>query len=163
MPSMPSFGSDHVKRLAFYWLPFIGWMTFIFLLSNTTSSTLEDVREGLPYRILRALSKQEVVHTVEFAVLAALTYRLLFSHDVRKIGYLVAVSLLGAVAYGISDEIHQGFVAGRDSSLYDVGLDALGACLGTGVAATANYTIQTFRRRKEVGTITEPRGDQRRT
>ena len=139
MPGMPSFGSDQVKRLAFYWLPFIGWMTLIFLLSNNTSSTLEIVREGLPYQILRALSTQETVHTVEFAVLAALTYRLLFSHDVRRIRYLVAVSLLGSMAYGISGEFHQGFVAGRDSSLYDVGLDALGACLGTGVTALAYY------------------------
>ena len=139
MQGMPSVRSDHLIRLAFYWLPVIGWMTFIFLLSNTTSSTLEDIREGLPYQILRALSTQETVHTVEFAVLAALTYRLLFSHDVRKIGYLAAVSLLGAVAYGISDEFHQGFVAGRDSSLYDVGLDALGACVGTGVTAAAHY------------------------
>ena len=108
---MPSVRSDHLIRLAFYWLPVVGWMTFIFLLSNTTSSTLEDVREGLPYQILRTLSTQETVHTVEFAVLAALTYRLLFSHDVSKIRYLVAVSLLGAVAYGISDEFHQGFAA----------------------------------------------------
>ena len=145
MYSTRSVRTGLVRRLALYWLPVIGWMTFIFLLSNTTSSTLEDIREGLPYRILRALSKQETVHTVEFAVLAALTYRLLLSHDVRNIGYLVAVSLLGAVAYGISDEFHQSFVAGRDSSLYDVGLDALGAGLGTALAATAYYFFSTRR------------------
>ncbi len=141
MTSLWSVRSGLARRLAFYWLPVIGWMTFIFLLSNTTSSTVEDVKGGLPFGILRALFSQEIVHTVEFAVLAALTYRLLFSHDVRSIRYLIAVSLLGAMAYGISDEFHQGFVAGRDSSLYDVGLDALGAGLGTGVTATAYFCL----------------------
>ena len=145
MTSMLSDRSGLARRLALYWLPVIGWMTFIFLLSNTTSSTLDDVRGGLPYQILRVLTSQEIVHTLEFAVLASLTYRLLFIHDVRNIRYLVAVSLLGATLYGISDEFHQGFVAGRDSSLYDIGLDVLGACLGTGVTATAYYAFRTRR------------------
>ena len=157
MYSTRSVRTGLVRRLAFYWLPVIGWMTFIFLLSNATSSTLEDIREGLTYQILRALSTQEIVNTVEFAVLAALTYRLLFSHDVRNIGYLVAVSLLGATSYGISDEFHQGFVAGRDSSLYDVGLDALGACIGAGVTATAYYAFRTFGKRPRDGVARETR------
>ena len=157
MYSTRSVRTGLVRRLAFYWLPVIGWMTIIFLISNIASSTLEDARERLPFKILGTLSTQEVVHILEFAVLAALTYRLLFSHDVRNIGYLVAVSLLGATSYGISDEFHQGFVAGRDSSLYDVGLDALGACIGAGVTATAYYAFRTFGKRPRDGVASETR------
>ena len=143
MTIMRSLRSVSAINLALYWLPVIGWMAIIFILSNTTSSSVRDIKDGLPLDILRAISSPEIVHTVEYAVLASLTYRLMFFHDVRNIPYLVGLSLLGAVLYGISDEFHQGFVAGRDSSPYDVGLDFLGACLGTGVTAAAFYFFPT--------------------
>ena len=40
-----------------------------------------------------------------------------------------------AVLYGITDEFHQSFVAGRNASLLDVGFDALGSIM----AATVGY------------------------
>jgi len=42
----------------------------------------------------------------------------------------VAGMVLLAVAYGISDEVHQSFVASRDGSVFDVGLDVLGSLAG---------------------------------
>jgi VanZ family protein len=42
--------------------------------------------------------------------------------------YLAAFVL--AVLYGATDELHQRFTPGRGAHLADVGIDALGACLG---------------------------------
>ena len=42
--------------------------------------------------------------------------------------YLVA--LLAVVIFAFSDEFHQSFVPGRNSSVIDVGIDTVGACLG---------------------------------
>ena len=39
-------------------------------------------------------------------------------------------AVLAVFIYAISDEFHQSFVAGRNSSLVDVGIDTVGACLG---------------------------------
>ena len=36
-------------------------------------------------------------------------------------------AIAGAILYGISDEFHQSFVPGRDASLFDVGVDMVGA------------------------------------
>ena len=34
------------------------------------------------------------------------------------------------VAYAVSDEVHQSFVAGREGAVLDVGVDALGVAAG---------------------------------
>ncbi len=39
-------------------------------------------------------------------------------------------SLLAAVLYSVSDEIHQYFVPGRACRIFDVGVDSLGALTG---------------------------------
>jgi len=43
---------------------------------------------------------------------------------------LVLLPALVGTLYGASDEWHQAFVPGRDSSLADLGMDALGSSLG---------------------------------
>ncbi len=40
-----------------------------------------------------------------------------------------------AVAFGVTDEVHQSFVPGRNADLMDLVADALGASLGAVVAA----------------------------
>ncbi len=44
---------------------------------------------------------------------------------------MVCFSLLLTIAFGCFDEIHQGFVRGRDSDFYDILLNTAGAVLGT--------------------------------
>ena len=41
-----------------------------------------------------------------------------------------ALGALVTVAFGVSDEIHQSFVPGRDADVLDVVADALGAAVG---------------------------------
>ncbi len=49
-----------------------------------------------------------------------------------------AVAVLLVVLCGISDEVHQSFVPERDASLVDVGLDPVGALIGTTVGVRSN-------------------------
>ncbi|GBE20586.1 vanZ like family protein [archaeon BMS3Abin17] len=37
------------------------------------------------------------------------------------------LALIISIIYGITDELHQYFIPGRDSSFFDIGVDALGA------------------------------------
>lgn len=90
---------------------------------------------------------RKLTHAGEYALLCFLLWRALR-------GRLPGAGALGlafalAVAYGAVDEYHQTFVAGRNGSPVDVGIDALGAALavlairwrlrrpGGGEAATA--------------------------
>ena len=68
-------------------------------------------------------------HFAEFALLTALiTWGQLFSGLWKKrVPLALTLALLGAVLYAATDEYHQGFVAGRDASFKDFGVDALGA------------------------------------
>ncbi len=74
----------------------------------------------------------KIVHACVYIVLAYL-----FSVAFRKSGvrkYLFAAALISATLYGITDEIHQLFVAGRDASIGDVIADFTGAFLGSFLA-----------------------------
>jgi VanZ family protein len=62
-----------------------------------------------------------VLHVVPYAVLAAL---------VRRAGLSWRWSVLATVLYGLSDELHQAVVAGRDASSPDLFFDAVGALIG---------------------------------
>ena len=68
----------------------------------------------------------KVAHFGAYAVLAAL---LSLAAGNAKLGWALAV------AYGISDEIHQLFVPGRFASVGDLVADSLGAALGAGLVA----------------------------
>jgi VanZ family protein len=62
-----------------------------------------------------------ILHAVEFAVLAAL---------LRRCGLSWRLSLLATVLYGVSDELHQAVVPGRDASAADLAFDVVGAAIG---------------------------------
>ncbi len=70
---------------------------------------------------------RKLIHAGEYALLCFLLWRALRIRVVGP-GALGAAFLL-AVAYGALDEYHQTFVAGRNGSPIDVGIDALGAAL----------------------------------
>ena len=68
----------------------------------------------------------KVAHFGAYAVLGAL---LTLAVGKPMVGWVLAV------AYGISDEIHQAFVPGRFASVGDLVADALGAALGAVLVA----------------------------
>jgi VanZ family protein len=96
----------------------VAWAALIFGLSS-----IPDLGTGLG---TWDLVLRKIAHATEYAVLAALLVRAL-----RR----PAVSALLAVAYSISDEIHQSFVAGRHAAPVDVLIDAVGVAVGVVLAA----------------------------
>lgn len=72
---------------------------------------------------------RKCAHVAEYAVFGALTALCLSFHP---FGFKTrfGLSVLAAMAYGATDEIHQFFVPGRTSRLYDVGFDTFGGTIG---------------------------------
>jgi VanZ family protein len=99
------------------WAPVILWAGLIFVLSAQP-----DLSTGLGGwdLLLRKLA-----HTAEYAVLGALLFRALRRE-------LPALAL--GVAYAVTDEIHQTFVAGRHGAPWDVLIDSVGVAAGVYLA-----------------------------
>ena len=95
------------------WLAVLAWAGVIFAFSS-----VPDLGTGLGGWdiVLR-----KIAHAVEFAILGALLLR-----SVRRPWTAFALG----VAYAISDEIHQHFVAGRQATPRDVLIDSVGLALG---------------------------------
>lgn len=72
------------------------------------------------------LHLDKLIHAGAYAVLGWLVARAL---SARSRGALFAAACL-ATLYGMTDELHQGFVPGRDPDVGDAAADALGAVLG---------------------------------
>jgi VanZ family protein len=107
-------------------LPAFGWMAFIFALS---------AQRALPSAPgLGATLTAVGGHLAVYAVLAALLARGLRGTGLEGRRRFAAAFVV-AVLYGVSDEVHQSFVPGRDATLADLGLDTAGAALAlAGVA-----------------------------
>jgi VanZ family protein len=69
------------------------------------------------------------VHLLIYTILAFLFYLSFNKTGIRK--YLLLLSFLFAIVYGITDEIHQLYVPYRDASIGDVMADSIGALLGS--------------------------------
>jgi VanZ family protein len=77
---------------------------------------------------LKRAGSDKVVHMVLYAGLAGVTIRAFARGRWSDIRFSHAVgALLIAFGYGAFDEFHQSFVAGRTSSLGDLGADTFGA------------------------------------
>jgi len=71
-----------------------------------------------------------VGHVVEYAILSFLLFRAISNAEssaLRVNAYLFAI--IFAILFGITDELHQFFVPGRDCSGLDVLFDGVGSCL----------------------------------
>jgi len=101
------------SRAVTLWLPVVVWAGVIFGLSAipALSSGL-----GTWDYVLR-----KCAHVTEYAILGALLLRALG----RELP-----AFLAAVAYAVTDELHQHFVRGRHSSPIDIAIDAAGVLLG---------------------------------
>ena len=95
------------------WAPVVLWAAVIFALSS-----VPDLGTGLG---TWDLVLRKIAHAGEFALLGALLLRALHEE-------LPALAL--GIAYAVSDEVHQHFVAGRVGSPRDVLIDSVGVALG---------------------------------
>jgi len=73
----------------------------------------------------------KVAHFVEYGVLGFLLARLIVNvQSTFSRGFLLVLVVILATLYGISDEVHQAFVPGRNASPLDVTADGLGGLMG---------------------------------
>lgn len=119
------------------------WAAFIFYMSAHTSGQFSG-EMGLISRIYEALKAWQLAvfgegaqviyngaHFLEYTVLGALLTNALACHMPRKRAALFAIGL--ALAYGVTDEIHQLFVPTRSSDPMDCVFDLLGGATGAGL------------------------------
>jgi VanZ family protein len=104
------------------WWPALLTAGAIFAASSTRGSSLPG---GLPP------GSDKVVHLGVYGLLGALVARALLLRSGALLSGRALVASAGlALAYGLSDEIHQLFVPGRSFEVADLVADALGAALG---------------------------------
>ena len=105
-----------------HWLPAAAWMGGIFYLSQ----------QSAPLGATGSAAWSTVAHLGLYIGLAPLLlWALARSAGPRTPGWALAtVAFALTVLYGVSDELHQTFVAGRTASEADLGLDAAGATIG---------------------------------
>ncbi len=101
------------------WLPAVLLMAAIFIFSSIPSKEMPSF--GFGDTIVKKSGHMLGYAMLGFSYLRAINTR-------SKWAYLAA--LLAVVVYAFSDEFHQSFVAGRNSSIIDVGIDTAGAFLG---------------------------------
>ncbi len=107
------------------WLPVIGWAVLIFAFS--AQPNLRFVPDaGLDFLVRKA------GHMGVFGILALLLWRALAGTTAWRRPWAWALAL--AILYAATDELHQGFVAGRHESAVDVGIDAAGAIIAVAAA-----------------------------
>jgi len=104
-----------------YWLPVIIYAILIFYLSSLTGKDIPGLFIG-----------QDIVgHLTEYAILALLLSRALKAYSPKLIhSKRILLVCVIAIIYAASDEFHQSFVAGRDSSSFDLFIDAIGSLTG---------------------------------
>jgi len=104
-----------IKKFLLYWLPVIVWAGAIFFLSS-----IPDLKSGLKEDFLL----RKIAHILEFAVLTFLLFRAIFLD--RPFATSIIYSLIIALFYAFSDELHQLFVFGREGNIRDVAIDSIG-------------------------------------
>ncbi|MCG0314156.1 MAG: VanZ family protein [Calditerricola sp.] len=99
------------------WLPAGVWMTVIFILSSRTS---QDLQSWFPF-----FSSFNWGHFVAYFILAWTYYYALWPK--RQTWNIKRWAVVLAIAYGVTDEIHQYFVPTRHPDVMDLLVDLCGA------------------------------------
>lgn len=76
-----------------------------------------------------------VAHLAEYAIFGFLALNVIARWRGALTRRVVLTAWFLAIAYGISDELHQAFVPNRHASPFDVAVDTVGGALGVAVAA----------------------------
>lgn len=110
-------------------LPPLLLMALIYLASSLPG----DADDGtFNFMLMLKPTLQNALHIPLFGLLQYLWLRALAK--VGKTGYrAIFTALVITISYGLVDEYHQTFVAGRYASLNDICLNLLGVILGTGL------------------------------
>ncbi len=104
----------NLKKNSLHWFPVIFYLFLIFYLSSRS-----DV----------GVSHDKLAHIAAYSVMCVLFVWALCLH-LKSLFPLIFCAIILTTLYGMSDEYHQSFVPGRDSSIYDVYADFAGALIG---------------------------------
>lgn len=104
---------------ALRWAAPILWMAVLFGFSSLPGSSV-------PGRFA------SLGHLMMYTILGMLLWIALYQPG--RTGNALAIAIIIASLYGISDEFHQSFVPGRTPDVVDWGVDTLGALLGASLA-----------------------------
>lgn len=128
----PQARSNHMS--SWRWLVVGGYAAGLFALSSAPASRHLVAAENRLVRQRRALPRwlpsDKVFHALVFGLGAVLLCRAL--HDqtpARSLRRIALYSVLAALGYGITDELHQARVPQRTAEVADVAADGLGAAL----------------------------------
>jgi len=104
------------RNINIYWLLSFFYMGLIFYLSSYP----------VAIKVPSFFCSDKLVHIVEYGILASLIYVALKKGNVTK-HHVVALAFAISFLYGVSDEIHQYFVPGRQGDIFDVMANGIGA------------------------------------
>jgi VanZ family protein len=113
-----------------YWLPIVIYCLLIFIQSSFV----------LPEQIPKLPNIDKIFHFLAYAILGALflrAFRALWPKN--KMILLFFLSIMATSLYGISDELHQLYVPGRNASFLDITADTLGGIFGVIFSARCLY------------------------
>ena len=117
------------KKFLFYWLPVCAYAGLIFYFSSQSVVPTTQVTPEIP---------DWALHMTEYAVLGLLLFRAFGKSENLPLGALSGLSKILKVAilatlvagvYGMTDEMHQYFVPGREMSAADAFADFLGCAV----------------------------------
>ncbi|MCL5808918.1 MAG: VanZ family protein [Deltaproteobacteria bacterium] len=115
--TIPEMKRSHSYRELAYRAPVLAYAGLIFLLSSVPR--FPDVFPSF-------FGFDKIVHFSEYYLFGCLIRRWLGAERSRFANqHAVILTILIGTFYGISDEWHQSFVAGRDASIWDAFIDAL--------------------------------------
>ena len=109
----------NIKKALIFWLLTAGYMGLLFYLSSRSTYILP----------LHTKNIDKIIHIIAYIPLAFLLYLSMERSGLKKYAFLVA--FIATIIYGITDELHQSLVPGRDPAIGDVLADSLGAFLGS--------------------------------
>jgi len=103
-----------------YWGPVLFYGAIIVYLSSQASPNQYFPSFSFPM-------SDKLLHGLEYGMFGILLYRA-FHQTIGSIGS-ISLAIVCAIAFGISDEIHQWFVPNRQADIFDLLADTLGATL----------------------------------
>ena len=107
-------------RFLKFWFPVLVYSGIIFYVSSMPSLKPTDIAH-----------LDKVLHLIEYAPFGFLLARAItLSGHVSSKNAILALVMAGCFLYGLSDEYHQSFVIGRESSFLDVLADFIGGSVG---------------------------------
>jgi len=125
-----------------YWFPVFSYMGIIFFLSSRSSFSFSP--PPIPYF-------DKICHLAEFAVLGYLLIRAFIHYDNPSLNkYALLLTIIIAVLFGLTDELHQLFVPLRHSDVFDLIFDGFGALIGSFLALWISKYKYCLKKRKEI-------------